>query len=271
MFMILLSTSLLSACSIKNSDNNNWNSIKKEHKVVIGLDATFVPMGYENQQGKITGFDVDVANAVFKQYDVKPIFQPIDWSMNVTELRNNTIDLIWNGFSINSQREKVVNFTKPYLSNDQVLVTMRDSNINSLNQMHNKTLGVQAGSSGLNELNNNPKILKDCIKNRTPVLYNSFTNAFIDLSSRRVDGLLIDSTYANYYVRHQKNPKAFAIKHTNFPKEYFAVGARKGDYEITSAINKGLDKISKNGELKKICQKWFGKEYESPLLNKQEE
>ncbi|WP_430732259.1 amino acid ABC transporter substrate-binding protein [Apilactobacillus xinyiensis] len=264
--MLILFTVTLSACSINSNDKNSWNHIKQQHKVVIGLDATFVPMGYENQQGNITGFDVDVAKAVFKQYNIKPVFQPIDWSMNITELRNKTIDLIWNGFSINSQRKKVVNFTEPYLSNDQVLVTMKKSKISSLNEMHGKTLGVQAGSSGLNELNNNPKLLKQYIKNQSPVLYNSFTNAFIDLSSKRIDGLLIDSTYANYYVNHQKNPNDFSIVHSDFPKEYFAVGVRKDNDEMTNAINKGLNKIAKNGELKRICQKWFGKNYESPLL-----
>ncbi|MFN1208732.1 transporter substrate-binding domain-containing protein, partial [Enterococcus lactis] len=83
---------------------------------------------------------------------IKPVFQPIDWSMNVTELRNTTIDLIWNGFSITPERQAVVNFSKPYLANDQELVTLKSSNINKFSDMKGKYLGAQNGSAGLNDI-----------------------------------------------------------------------------------------------------------------------
>lgn len=72
--------------------------------------------------------------------------------MNVTELRNGTIDLLWNGYSITPERKKKVTFSRPYLRNRQVLVVKKDSGINSFKQMKKYELGmqpVQLPSSGI--------------------------------------------------------------------------------------------------------------------------
>ena len=58
------------------------------------------------KSGKLVGYDIDLARAVFKLYGIKFSFQSIDWSMNATELNNGTIDLIWNGYSKTPQREE---------------------------------------------------------------------------------------------------------------------------------------------------------------------
>ena len=79
---------------------DNWKKIEKKKKVVIGLDDSFVPMGFREKDGSLVGFDVDLAREVFKRYGIDVDFQTIDWSMKETELRNGTIDLIWNGYTV---------------------------------------------------------------------------------------------------------------------------------------------------------------------------
>ncbi|MGX6428175.1 amino acid ABC transporter substrate-binding protein [Levilactobacillus yonginensis] len=247
---------------------DTWSTIKKNKKVVIGLDDSFVPMGFRQKSGKLVGYDIDLARAVFKLYGVKADFQSIDWNMNVTELHNGTIDLIWNGFSITPQREKQVAFSDTYLNNDQVLVTLKKDNITSYAGMQGKVLGAQTGSSGANDIDTYPKLLKDRIKNHEAVTYDSFTNAFIDLNVGRIKGLLIDSTYANYYIKHQAHPEDYRVTVGSFPKEKFAVGTRKGDVTMRRKINAGLKQLAANGQLKKINEKWFGSNVDTPLLKK---
>lgn len=99
----------------KSEEADSWEKIEKAGKVTIGLDDTFVPMGFRDDNGDITGFDVDLAKAVFKEYDIDVKFQPIDWSMKETELQNGTIDLIWNGYSVTDARKKKVLFTDTYM------------------------------------------------------------------------------------------------------------------------------------------------------------
>lgn len=226
---------------------------------MIGLDDSFVPMGFRQKNGKLVGYDVDLARAVFKQYGIKADFQPIDWSMKETELKNGTIDLLWNGYSINASRKKKVAFSRPYLKNEQILVTKKASKIMNFNDMKGKALGVQNGSTGLTALDERPKVLKDLIRNKKPVLYDTFPDAFIDLNANRIQGILMDQVYADYYIKHQKNSSSYRTYTSKaLPAEYYAVGMRKGDKTLRQKINKGLGRLQKNGELKKINQKWFG-------------
>lgn len=242
----------------KADTQDTWSKIKKRGTVVVGLDDSFVPMGFREKSGKLVGYDIDLARAVFKLYGIKISFQTIDWSMNATELRNGTIDLIWNGYTKNPQRAKVVAFSKPYLKNQQILVSLKKNKINSFDDMTGKTLGAQSGSSGYQSLIDNPKILKNKIAKKTPVQYDTFTNAFLDLNAGRIQGLLIDSVYANYYIKHESNSSDYTETVGNFPSEDFAVGMRKGDKTMKRKIDNGIQTLKANGTLDKINKKWFG-------------
>ncbi|GEL15818.1 amino acid ABC transporter substrate-binding protein [Pediococcus cellicola] len=251
----------LSGCENATTRANKtdyWGTIKKRGTVIVGLDDSFVPMGFRQKDGKLAGYDIDLAKAVFRLYGIKVDFQSIDWSMNTTELRNRTIDLIWNGFTITPERKHVVAFSNTYLNNDQVLVSRKNQNITSLQKMTGKTLGVQSGSSGAQDVDRYPQILKNRIKDKAPVLYDGFNDAFIDLNANRIQGLLIDSVYAGYYIKHEKNPAAYREIAGPFAQEQFAVGMRKGDVTLRKKVNHGLSVLYKNGTLKKINEKWFG-------------
>lgn len=247
----------VSACA-RTTAKNSWPRIERTKKVVIGLDDSFVPMGFRQKSGKIVGYDIDLAKAVFKKYGIKPEFQTIDWSMKETELRNQTIDLIWNGYSVTPERAKQVKFSKPYLANHQVLVSLKKNNITSFGAMKGKTLGAQSGSSGASDIDGQPKLLKNIVAGQKPVLYDTFNDAFIDLRAGRIQGLVIDEVYARYYVAHQQNPAAFRIIDGSFPAESFAVGMRKSDDELDDKINSAVAELQADGQLAKIQRKWFG-------------
>jgi polar amino acid transport system substrate-binding protein len=125
--------------------------------------------------------------------------------------------------------------------------------------MAGKTLGVQNGSTGTAVLDENPKILKNLIKNQEPVLYDTFPEAFIDLNANRIQGILMDKVYAEYYIRHQKDSSSYkTYESSQISSENFAVGMRLGDKTLKNKIDSALGKMQKNGQLKQINEKWFG-------------
>jgi len=255
----------LTACGKKeDSSTDSWKTIEKDKKVTIGLDDTFVPMGFKDEDGNIVGFDVDLAKAVFKEYGIKADFQPIDWSMKENELANGTIDLIWNGYTVTKSREKKVLFSDAYAQNEQVLVTKKDSDITKAEGMKDKILGAQEGSSGYEAFNNETKILKDIVKDNDATLYASFNEAMIDLENGRIDGLLIDKVYADYYLKQAGKLDAYTISSVGFKNEDFAVGARKEDKELVKKINSAFKELQDNGQYAEISKKWFGEELSLP-------
>lgn len=96
-------------------------------KLVIGVDDTFAPMGFRDENNDLVGFDIDLAQAVADKLGVEVEFQVINWDMKEQELIQGNVDLIWNGYTITDARKEQVAFTNPYLDNKQVVVTMADS------------------------------------------------------------------------------------------------------------------------------------------------
>lgn len=263
----VLTVAALGACGSNEKDaseENTWKQVEESKKITIGLDDTFVPMGFKDEDGKIVGFDIDLARAVFEQYDIEPTFQPIDWSMKENELDNGTIDLIWNGYTMTKAREKKVAFTKPYAQNEQVIVAKKDSGITKDEDLKGKILGAQEGSSGYEAFNNEPEKLKDLVDTNDATLYASFNEAFIDLESGRIDGLLIDKVYADYYLKQAGKTDDFTVFNAGFNNENFAVGARKDDTELVDKINEAFDKLQEDGKYGEISKKWFGEEWSIP-------
>lgn len=237
---------------------SKWDDIKEKNELVIGIDDTFVPMGFRDEKDNIVGFDIDLAKEVTKELGIKAKFQPIDWTLKETELDNGTIDVIWNGYTVTDARKEKVDFTMNYLSNEQVLVSLSDSGIKTFKDMKDKVIGAQEGSSGADSFEDNPELLKDFVKDQEAILYPTFTEAFLDLEAKRIDGLLIDKVFAEYYISQQKDSKKFAVAPSEFENENFAIGVKKGETELVKQLNDALQKAYKDGSSVKVSEKWFG-------------
>lgn len=251
---------VLSGCenvTQRANTQDTWNRIERRKRVVIGLDDSFVPMGFRQKNGKLVGYDVDLARAVFKQYGIKADFQPIDWSMKETELNTGHIDAIWNGYTMTPERAKHAAFTKPYHEVNQVLLTKANSGINTPQDMHGKQLGVQSGSVGFDDFNQNPKVLKQYLGTK-PVQYDTFDKAINDVKVGRINAVLIDGDYAKYYLAHNHSNEPMKLVKTNFPPDYDAVGLRKQDKTLREKLNKAIENLHRDGTEARLSKKYFG-------------
>lgn len=237
--------------------NDSWATIERRQKVVVGIDDSFVPMTYREKNGQLTGFDVELAKAIFKGSGIQVDFQSIDWDMKETELNNQTIDLIWSGYSKTEERAKRVAFSQPYLTNHQMIVSMKQNPVNRLADLKGQNLGVQTGSSGMAQLDRQLAVLKQKIANQTPILYDTYNNAFIDLQAKRIKGILIDQVYADFEIKARTNGADFQAIESPFAAEKFAVGMRPEDQKLRRFINRRYQVLKQNGQLAKIQAKWF--------------
>ena len=262
----------LTACTQKVSDPNqdNWAKYQKQGSITIGFDNTFVPMGFEEKNGQYAGFDIDLAQAVSEKLGIQIKFQPIDWDMKETELQNGTIDAIWNGYTATDERKEKVAFTIPYMENQQVLVSKKSQNIHSVQDMTDKVLGAQAGSSGYLNFEGQPELLKNRVKDQKANQYQSFNEALIDLKNDRIDALLIDRVYANYYLQSEGILNDYNVFSAGFESEAFAVGVRPADKTLLDALNQAFVALYQEGKFQEISQKWFGEDVATSQVKNQE-
>lgn len=253
-----------------NPKVDNWDKYQQQKSITVGFDNTFVPMGFEEKNGNYAGFDIELAQYVSKKLGITVHFQPIDWDMKETELQNGTIDAIWNGYSATDERREKVAFTIPYMQNTQILVVKKTSGIHSVEDMTGKVLGAQTGSSGMLDFEEHPEVLKDRVKGGDADQYQSVNEAIIDLKNDRIDALLIDRVYADYYLTTEGIADEYDTIPSGFESESFAVGVRPADKKLLEALNQAFKELYQEGIFQQISQKWFGEDVATPEVKGQE-
>lgn len=228
------------------------SSSKEDDTLVIGIDDKFAPMGFRDENNEVVGFDIDYAKAAAEKMDMKVEFQPIDWETKESELSSGRIDLIWNGYTITDERKKKVLFTKPYLKNAQVVVTLADSKVTKLADLEGKVVGLQSLSSAADALDADP--IKSKIKTVTE--FSDNVSALNDLKNGRLDAVVIDEIVIDYYMT--KEEGSFKILDESLAPEEYGVGVKKGNEELLEKLQKALDEMNEDGTAAEISDKWFG-------------
>ena len=227
-----------------------------KEKLILGFDDTFVPMGFKDENGDYTGFDIDLAKEISKKLGKEIELQPIDWSMKETELNNGNIDFIWNGYSITEERKEKVEFSNPYLNNRQVIITLSDSKINSKSDLSGAVVGAQNQSSAVDAIENDGNIVST-FKDGKIVTFETNNEALMDLEAGRLDAVVADEILAKYYIN-QRGAEKYKVLDEDFGSEAYGVGMRKDDKELVEAFNKAFKELIDEGVAGEISEKWFG-------------
>lgn len=226
---------------------------ESQEKFILGLDDSFPPMGYRDENNEIVGYDIDLAKEVTSRMGVELVLQPIDWSANVQELASGNIDCIWNGFTITDERKEVVLFTKPYLNNSQILVVKNSSPYKTLDDLKGKTVGLQGGSTASDALNDAPEFkasLDEVIE------FSENLTALMDLEAGGVDAVVLDIFVAADNIK--RSGKDFRILDGELAKEEYGIGFRLSDVELRDKVQATLEEMAADGTIAKISTKWFG-------------
>ena len=251
-FMMVVST-VFAQGSSEAAGDRSLEKIKEKGVFVLGLDDSFPPMGYRDENNEIVGFDIDLAKEVCKGLGVELKCQPIDWSAKEQELATGQIDCIWNGFTKTEEREKSMTLSMAYVNNAQVIVVKSSSSIKTIADLKGKSIGVQAGSSG-EEAIYDTEGFADSVKEIIP--YKDYLTALMDLEIGGVDGIVMDLLVANDNIN--RSGKDFRILDETLSAEEYVIGFRKGEVALCEAVEKELYALKDSGKLAEIATKWFG-------------
>lgn len=178
-------------------DDDSLQKIIDKGTFVLGLDDSFPPMGYRDDENNIVGFDIDLAAEVCNRLGVELVVQPIDWNSKELELSSGSIDCIWSGMSITDERIENMFIPMAYIANKQIIVVGDGSGIDSKADLSGKIVGLQAGSSALEALENDTATYESV---KEVVEYADNVTAYMDLKAGRIDALVVDSVVGYYII-----------------------------------------------------------------------
>lgn len=257
--MVFVMMAALAACGKKgeSGEDTSLSYIEEKGTLVLGLDDSFPPMGFRNDNNEIVGFDIDLARAACEKLGVTLVTQPIDWNAKEQELATKNIDCIWNGFSITDERKEQLAMTNAYLTNTIAVVVNQDSGITALSDLSGKRAAIQSGSAAEEALNSEEqKSLKDSLKEVNQ--FKDYITALMDLESGNSDAVLMDSVVAKYMIN--ENGKNFVILEEYLTADEYGIGFRKGDDALRDAVWNALIELKEDGTVKEISEKWFGED-----------
>ncbi|EQM66906.1 MULTISPECIES: cystine ABC transporter substrate-binding protein [Pseudomonas] len=224
--------------------------IKDKGSVKVGLEGTYPPFNFQDESGKLTGFEVEFAEALAKELGVKVDFQPSKWDGILAALESKRLDLVINQVTISDERKKKYDFSTPYtVSGIQALVRKgNEDSIKSAADLAGKKVGVGLGT-------NYEQWLKENAPKADIRTYDDDPTKFQDLNVGRIDAILVDRLAAFEMV--EKTGGRLAVAGAPFSRQESGIALRKGDPELLAAIDKAIAKLKADGTLKAISEKWF--------------
>lgn len=223
---------------------------------ILGFDAEFPPYGYKNDEGEYVGFDLSLAEEVCERQGWKLVAQPIDWNSKDMELNSGSINCIWNGFTMNG-REDMYTWSTPYVDNSQVVIVKADSNINSLEDLENKIVAVQADSSALAALEGDDATEENkqlCSEFADLQQVSDYNSAFLNLEAGAVDAICMDIGVANYEISSRGDD--FVMLDERLSTEKYGIGFKLGNIELRDKVQKTLIEMLEDGTFMEIASDW---------------
>lgn len=248
----------LTACGTSDNKSSGTDSaaaknvleqVKAAGTLKIGTEGTYAPFTFHDKDGKLTGFDIEIANEVTKRLGVKAEYIETQWDGMFAGLDAKRFDMIANEVGIRPDRQEKYDFSDPYIVSKAVLVVNKDNTtIKSFADLKGKK-AAQSLTSNLTDI---------AKKNGAEIVgVEGFNQAIDMLISKRVDGTVNDGLSFLDLVKQKPD---LPLKKVDEQADGAKNGLmfRKDSKELVDAVNKALTDIKSDGTYLKISEKYFG-------------
>lgn len=217
-----------------------------KEKIYVGTNAEFPPFEYL-ENGKITGFDIELMNEIGKVLNADIKIQDMAFDGLLPALQLKKVDVVIAGMTATEERMKTVAFTQPYYIASQVIIVKEgDNSIKSFEDLKGKRVGVMLGFTG-------DTVVSE-IEGVKIERFNAAYAGIMALKADKADAVVLDSEPAKNYVK--QNP-GLKLAEADAAKEEYAIAIRKNDKALLEKIEKALTEIKANGTYDKLIEKYF--------------
>lgn len=260
--LMLTFSSITPVFADKHVTDPTMEKIKKSGLLVVGLSADYAPYEFHQTikgQDQIVGFDVSMAKEIAKDLGVKLQIKEMAYDALLGALKTGKIDMVISGMSATPEREKEVNFSKPYLyAQQEVLIRKVDKEkFSNITDFSGHKVAAQKGTVQAD-------LAMQELPGAKPVLLTKFTDAILQLQSGKVDAIVVEQPVGQAYADHDKS---LVMLPMNFATKYgagAAIALPKGADVLTSQVNGIVDRVTKDG----MFDKWQKQAFKQMFVSK---
>lgn len=219
----------------------------------VGTEPAFPPFEMQAPDGKgLTGFDVDLFNAIGEEANLEIQFQSMPFDGLIPALQSRTIDAAISGMTITAERAQTVDFSRPYFQSGLAIAVRKDNkgNIKSFDDLENKKIAVAIGTTGARQAGNIPGAVISTFDNSALALQ--------ELSNGKVDAVVNDAPVTLYAIK-VGNLSNVEVVGELLTEEYYGIALPKNSPNVAK-IDEAIDKLLSSGKYRRLYQKWFAGE-----------
>lgn len=223
----------------------------------VAIDPTYQPFTFKTADGKPTGFDVDIAEALCKEIKRKCVFVEQVWDGMIPGLQAKKYDVIISSMSITEERLQAVDFTDKYYNTPSRIVVKADTPFTDPASLKGKKIGVLKGST-------QEKYAMGELKTAgvTVVPYEAQDQVYLDIKSGRLDGTVADRVEVTGGFLSKPEGAGYGFVGPVLAEaKYFGTGAgvalRKGETALKDELNAAIKTIRSNGVYETVSKKYF--------------
>ena len=234
-----------------NASMTKTSSTDTNEVLRIGTEGAYAPFNYTNADGSLGGFDVELAQALCADMQVTCEIIAQDWDGIIPGLKAGKYDAIVAAMSITPERAEQVSFTAPYFSNTLVFLAKKDSRFDPSNGSDIDDNLIAAQRSTISS-----QWLENAYPKANMKLYDTLSNAFLDLGAGRVNAMISDKVPALQWLN-SASGSDYVLKGNEIDiNDNFAIAVRPGD-ELQGKLNQALVNIKANGIYDTLNQRYF--------------
>lgn len=244
LIIALSTTLLLFGCSPEDTADS-------KKTLILATSADYEPYEFhstENGEDKIVGFDIELAELVAKELNMKIQIRDMDFNGLVPALQSKRVDLVMAGMTPTPERKKSVDFSDIYYEAKNTIVSKKNTNLTTPESLAGKKVGVQLGSIQEGEA-------KD-MKGVKVVPLTKIPEIMQEIKAGRIDAAIIENVIAKGYIKN--NPELEFNEIANTGPVGSAIAFPKGSPYVKD-VNKALKKLKDSGKIDALIKKWFEK------------
>lgn len=219
--------------------------------LIVAHDTNFMPFEFKGPDGKFTGFDIELWEALAKKIGVSYTFQPMDFNGIIPGLQTGNVDVGIAGMTITPERAKVVLFSDGYYTSGlKILVRNGEKKIEKLEDLAGKVVAVKTGTSSV-------EFMKQFGKAKELKQFPNNDGMFFELLSNGVDAVVFDMPVVTAFANSAGKGKAKVVGPL-YEGQKYGIGFTQESAELVKKVNEALAQMRKDGSYAKLYAKWFG-------------
>lgn len=249
MITILTMLMLLTLAGCNKKDSTTLEKILDKGEVSFAMTGAYPPFNYIDENGDITGFDIEIANAIAEKMGVEATPITTAWDGIIGGLSGNRFDLIVGSMAITEDRLEQVNFSDTYYYDGAQFFSKTGSDLESIYDLTDGKVGVVTGTTFhefLSDMDNIDEILQ----------FESDVDNFMSVEQGRTDGL-VTGKFVGLEAPIKYDVDIEPVGSLLYSED-IAIAVRKEDTDLLDAVNKALNEIIEDGTYEEISNRYFG-------------